>query len=105
MRRETAHLAVAFTCYCMCMSGLERRLQILLDQERHSLVESEAARSGRSVAAVIREAIDLRFASDVAVRANAAAAFLEATSDEGGPGEDWAEVKAAMEADLDRRLP
>ena len=105
MRRETAHLAVAFTCYCMCMSGLERRLQILLDQERHSLVESEAARSGRSVAAVIREAIDLRFASDVAVRANAASAFLEATSDEGGPGEDWADTKAAMGSDLERRLP
>ena len=87
------------------MSGLERRLQILLDQERHSLVESEAARSGRSVAAVIREAIDLRFASDVAVRANAASAFLEATSDEGGPGEDWADTKAAMESDLERRLP
>ena len=105
MRRETAHLAVAFTCYCMCMSGLERRLQILLDQERHSLVESEAARSGRSVAAVIREAIDLRFASDVAVRANAASAFLEATSDEGGPGEDWADTKAAMGSDLERRVP
>lgn len=87
------------------MSALERRLQILLDHERFSLVESEAARSGRSVAAVIREAIDLRFASDVAVRANAATAFLESTSEPGGPGEDWEAVKAALASDLERRLP
>lgn len=87
------------------MSTLERRLQILLDQERYALVESEASRSGRSVAAVIREAIDLRFASDLALRANAAVAFLDSTADPGGPGEDWVDAKAAMEADLERRLP
>ncbi|MGM0386830.1 MAG: antitoxin [Actinomycetota bacterium] len=87
------------------MSALERRLQILLDRERYALVESEASRTGRSVAAVIREAIDLRFSTDIALRAKAAAAFLDATADPGGPGEDWAEAKAAMEDDLARRLP
>ncbi len=87
------------------MSALERRLQILLDQERYALVESEASRSGRSVAAVIREAIDLRFSSDIAVRASAAAAFLAATADLAGRGEDWLDAKSAMEDELARRLP
>lgn len=89
----------------MRMSALERRFQILLDQERYALVEREAARSGRSVAAVIREAIDLRFGSEVTVRANAATAFLAATADPREPGEDWAESKAAMDAELVRRVP
>lgn len=89
----------------MHMTLLERRLQILLDQERFAKVEEEAARSGRSVAAVIREAIDLRFAPDVAARASAAAAFLDLTKDPDGVGEDWADVKAAMDADLARRVP
>lgn len=87
------------------MSTLERRLQILLDWERYAQVESEAARSGRSVAAVIREAIDLRFSSDVVARTSAASAFLAATAEPGGPGDEWADVKAAMDADLAQRLP
>lgn len=86
------------------MSLLEKRLQILLDRERFAKVEQEAQRSGRSVAAVIREAIDLRFATDSGVRASAAADFLASTSDPGGPGEDWSDAKAAMADDLAERL-
>ena len=41
----------------MLMSVMERRLQLLLDQERFAKVEAEARASGRSVAAIIREAI------------------------------------------------
>jgi predicted DNA-binding protein len=41
----------------MCMS-FERRLQILLDQERYERVSALARSRGVSVAAVIREAID-----------------------------------------------
>jgi hypothetical protein len=37
---------------------LDRRLQILLDQERYEKVSREAARRGVSIAEVIREAID-----------------------------------------------
>lgn len=59
------------------MPVFERRLQILLDEERCAVVESETARPGRSVAAVIREAIDVRFSSDVAVRAAAATRDVE----------------------------
>lgn len=40
---------------------MERRLQLLLDRHRYELVAREARRSKRSVAAVIREAIDQKF--------------------------------------------
>jgi len=43
------------------MSTLERRLQLLLDQERYERVAAEARESGRSVNAVIREAIDAHY--------------------------------------------
>lgn len=87
------------------MSRLEKRLQILLDHERFTKVEEEAVRSGRSVAAVIREAIDLRFAPDASARASAAAGFLALTAQPSGPGEDWADVKAAMSAEISKRVP
>lgn len=41
----------------MCMS-LDRRLQLLLDEERYQRVAQLARRRGTSVASVIREAID-----------------------------------------------
>jgi hypothetical protein len=40
------------------MSMLEHRLQILLDEERHSRITSVARERGVSVATVVREAID-----------------------------------------------
>ncbi len=86
------------------MSILERRLQILLDQARYSKVEEEAARSGRSVAAVIREAIDLRFAPGASARSAAAADFLAMTGSPTEPGEEWSDAKSAMAADLARRV-
>ena len=43
-------------CYRMCM--LERRVQILLDDDRYRKVAQEAKRRQVSLAAVIREAID-----------------------------------------------
>ena len=42
----------------MCMS-LSRRLQILLDEEQHARLTQRAKTEGRSVGALIREAIDL----------------------------------------------
>ncbi|MDO5504326.1 MAG: hypothetical protein Q4G67_14260 [Actinomycetia bacterium] len=56
------------------MSIMGRRLQLLLDQARYEDVAAEAERSGRSVAAVIREAIDLRFEATRDERRAAAAA-------------------------------
>ena len=40
------------------MSMLTRRLQVLLDDERHHRLERVAAERGVSVATVVREAID-----------------------------------------------
>lgn len=42
----------------MCMSILEHRLQILLDDERHRRITAAARERGVSVATVVREAID-----------------------------------------------
>ena len=83
---------------------MERRLQLLLDQERYDRVQREADRSGRSVAAVIREAIDLRFDAGVDARQAALRSFLDRveSNPDDGPGEDWADIKKGIEADLDR---
>lgn len=88
------------------MSVMERRLQLLLDAQRYELVSSEAQRSGRSVAAVIREAIDLRFApDDTERRMRAARALLDLTATpDSTPGEGPAELKAAYAASLERAL-
>lgn len=80
---------------------MERRLQLLLDLHRYSLVEAEASRSGRSVAAVIREAIDVRFDNADGQRAAAAQELLDATQTTHGTEPDWADVKAGLSADLD----
>lgn len=40
------------------LRSLTRRLQVLVDDERHSALEREAARTGRSVGAVVRAALD-----------------------------------------------
>lgn len=90
------------------MSVLERRLQILLDQDRYDRLAAEAKRSGRSVAAVIREAIDVHLAPDEAVRrADAAARLLElahrAHHGATGPEPEPGELKAAYEAELEEK--
>jgi hypothetical protein len=57
---------------------LERRLQILLDEERFRRVERLARARGVSVAAVIREAIDRGLPEAPGVRSSAAKRFLDA---------------------------
>lgn len=87
------------------MSPLERRLQLLLDRERFEKLEAEARRSHRSVAAVIREAIDLRFASDDPVRAAAGRRLLESSAVPTGPEPDWSETKKALERAVEHEQP
>jgi hypothetical protein len=77
----------------MRMSTLTRRVQILLDEQRHNRLEREAARKGTSVAALIREAIDRTYPSGPASRAEAAASLLSAPP---MPVEDWAVMKEQM---------
>lgn len=85
------------------MSTLERRLQILIDQHRFSLIEREAKQSGQSIAAVIRTAIDEHFDDEDTRRRDAARRFLELTQDPPeGVEDDWETIKAAIEEDLGR---
>ncbi len=60
------------------MSMFDRRLQVLIDKDRWSRLESEAGRRGVSVAVLVREAIDERFPTDADERRAAAQAILDA---------------------------
>lgn len=86
------------------MAVMARRLQLLLDDERYRLVSEEAERTGNSVAAVIRGAIDVRFESEaVLVRRSAAASRLLMMTEppDPGPAQTWEEIKADILSDLD----
>lgn len=62
------------------MSMLDRRLQVLIDGNRWSRLEREAARRGVPVAVLVREAIDERFPGDADERREALQAVLDADS-------------------------
>ncbi len=81
------------------MSMLEHRLQILLDDERHTRITAAARERGVSVATVVREAIDRGVTASVDRREAAGRRLLEA-SDMVVP--DVAELKAEL-ADLRAR--
>jgi predicted DNA-binding protein len=78
----------------MCISTLSHRTQLLLDDERHRRLEDEARRTGRSVAAIVREALDARYrlAEQTDDRRRAAAALLGAPRPT-DPEPDWDEVE------------
>lgn len=61
----------------MCMA-LDRRLQLLLDEDRYQRVADLAQQRGTSVAAVIREAIDRGLPSSARTRAAAGRLVLGA---------------------------
>lgn len=79
----------------------ERRLQILLDEQRYQRVAAEARRRGISVASVIREAIDRGLPANAA-RRQAAADRLLAAPDMPVPV-DPSELKAELETLRGRR--
>ena len=58
--------------------ALDRRLQLLLDEERYRRVSDLAAERGTSVASVIREAIDRGLPSSTRRRRAAGRAILDA---------------------------
>lgn len=60
------------------MSMFDHRLQILLDEERHSRITSVARERGVSVATVVREAIDRGVADSSPSRRTAGRRVLEA---------------------------
>jgi hypothetical protein len=84
------------------MATLSHRTQLLLDDERHRLLEEEAARTGRSVASLVREAIDARYrlAEHDASRRGAGVELLNAPRPEGREP-DWSEVERDL---LDSRV-
>lgn len=76
---------------------LHRRTQVLLDDDRYARLELTARASGRSVGAVIRDAIDAKFArDDLSQRRRGAADLLLAQPLPLDPEPDWAVVKAEM---------
>lgn len=80
-------------------------MQILLDDERYQRLEREAAASGRSVASLVRDAIDARFSVDMARRAAAGRRLVAEFSAGAGQEPDWSTSKEALLADLDAKLP
>jgi Ribbon-helix-helix protein, copG family len=79
----------------MSMS-LTRRLQVLIDDERYSALEREAGRTGRSVGAVVREALDDRLGSVRPDAREAGARLLAAPPASVGEPDDLALELAAL---------
>ncbi len=77
----------------MCMSGMTRRVQILMDERRYDLLERESRRSGRSVGELVRESVDRAFGFDRTGRREALDAML---AEEPMPVEDWTTMKQDM---------
>jgi hypothetical protein len=73
---------------------LERRFQILLDEDRYRRLSAEAATRGVPIAAVIREAIDRAFPQTSVGRARAATRILSAPE---MPVPDPQELRAELE--------
>ncbi|MGL5850323.1 MAG: hypothetical protein ACRCZD_06000 [Phycicoccus sp.] len=90
------------------LGTLERRLHVLLDEHRYERLASEARESGRSVAAVIRTAIDEHFDAEARDRARRAAAgrrLLASVDPHETHAPDWPEIKASFETEMSRRAP
>jgi len=79
------------------MHMLNRRTQLLLDEDRYGRLDRRARATGQSVAAVIREAIDQKLGEgdEALARREAGTGLLsQPTSDT--PELAWAESKRAM---------
>ncbi len=83
---------------CYGMSMLERRLQILIDEDRYRRLTAVARRRRVSVAMVVREAIDHDLGSPAMGRAAAARRFLEAPPMEVGDVDELLEELDALRA-------
>ena len=94
-------LAMATHVYAVCMSTLERRLQLLLIEEQYERRRREAARIGRSVNAVIRDAIDAHYPAGTHTADGRLQRFLEMTEvPDPGPPETWEDIKASLDEDF-----
>jgi predicted DNA-binding protein len=79
------------------MHMLNRRTQLLLDEDRYRRLDRRARATGRSVAAVIREAIDDKLSADAeGASRHEAADWLLAQPAPTVPEPDWADAKRQM---------
>lgn len=83
----------------LCIHMLDRRTQILLDDERYELLRRRAEETGASISSLIREAVDRMLAGDVEARQRAAASFLAA---EPMALPDWPELETEIETLYER---
>ena len=82
------------------MSMLTRRLQVLIDDERHRRLEAEAAHRGVAVAVLVREALDAAYPTTADERRAAADRILAADP---MPVPDVAELRREFEELRGRR--
>jgi hypothetical protein len=76
---------------------LNRRTQLLLDEDRYGRLDRRARATGQSVAAVIREAIDEKLGEgDEAAARREAGTWLLSQPIPDVPEPDWAESKRVM---------
>ena len=87
------------SCYSMSMP-LERRLQVLLDEERHRRLAAVARERGVSVATVVREAIDRGLPNTAGRRQAAGQRVLDAAD---MPAPTLEELKAELDEIRGRR--
>jgi len=96
--------------YADGMSALEKRLQVLLDEDRMARLAAEAKQSNRSVGAIVREAIDMRWAAENLYvdigRINAASEFQQRCQaiPANEPAFDLADFNREYELDAERVL-
>lgn len=90
----------------MCMATLERRVQVLFDPARYAALEAEAVAENRSVAAIIREAVDEKLRMRRSSRGEALARlFASADSNPSLGPIDWNQEKDSFERESLRDLP
>ena len=80
---------------CAHMTGLHRRLQVLVDDQRYERLRDVAERTGAPVGELVRRAIDHEFPGHDEARAEAARRLLAAPRP-AGREPDWAISKARM---------
>ncbi len=82
----------------MHMPHLTRRMQVLLDEDRYERLERRAADSGRPVAALVRDAIDIAYPDSRSGREQAFEDFLGGPlADHGGPEEVKRDILAGRD--------
>ena len=84
---------------------LNRRLQVLVDDERYDRLSRESTRLGAPVGELVRRAIDHEFPPPSPDRATAARALLSMPAPPGeGPEPDWEQQKQEMLDERARKL-